>query len=1093
MNSIVKASWSHPISLLRGLFAVVTLLLCFSAHSNVLQAQSASAQLSGVVHDEPGAVIPNAQVVVTQIATGVSTKTASNGEGLFVFPALPVGSYTLDVAMAGFESYRQTNVVLTVGQQLQVNIPLKIGGSTETVTVEAAAVAVDVTSPTQQSTVEEKVVRDLPLNGRNPASLTYTVAGVTDTSLNIVPSSSAALTSTVKAVDSSNPQESAPSVHGARPGGTYFSLDGAGNTDPLSVIGGPFPNPDATGEFSVVTGTYGAKYVSAPGGAINIVSRSGTNQFHGTAFEFLRNGAVNARNALSTSPDVLKRNQFGFAAGGPIIHDRLFIFGSYQATPTKNNVTQTAFVPTAAQRAGNFGTFQLSPAMISPSSQKLLASIPLGDPTTGFISYQSPQNSNDQQGLIKVDYNFGNHHLFARSFYDRYVLQNSGGTPSAQYLAVHEGFVQPWLSNAIGDTWTKGAFVFDSRASYVRALATSTVPSGVMSYSSLGLTGLSGTTLSDTVVVGQFQVNAASPTYFPRNELELSENVYATAGRNQISFGAVYRRISLNETNYTANNPVAAYAGVNTLIGEFTYLGCLQAGAPAAYCATIGIATTGAPALNPTADFLMGEPYIFVQQDGLFPHINGNLFGVYGEDNIKLTSKLTATAGLRWDPFFPYTGANNHATCFRPGTQSTVYPNAPTGLVFPGDPNCSSSGMLSSLAEFQPRVGLTYQLDDQGKAVVRAGYGRYDLQFPLNSYLGFSSQPFVREYQLTQPGLNIDNLWKSAGLTDPFSSGFRNGNYTAPQNVAFQTGLQAATFDANFHPGYIQQWSLSLQRLLSSTDSVDIAYNGTEGTHLPITGSFNTAVNGTAPFPKFGIISDLTSIGTSSYNGVDITYRHRGKIFTLTPAFSWSKALDDSSQPATTLSSSIVLPNTTNHNFRRALSDFDQKYEFRTTGTYSSPSLAGREKALREVAGSWLVSTLIVVDSGQPFSVIDAGNFSGTGLGIDLADRVPGVPTYMHGRLNPAAFKDNAAGTFGNSGRNAYRGPSYKDVDVAVSKDFPVYKEFATTFRAEAFNLFNHPNFLPPNNNYAAPPSSFATYQYARDPRILQFSLKASF
>ena len=468
------------------LLGIAMCLSCFTSTPTL--GQSATGEVRGVVHDPSGALIPGANVTATQVETGVTTALTSSDSGAVDFVALAVGGYTLTVEAPGFQTYRQTGIVLTVGQHLTLDLKLKVGSAVSSVEVSAAAASVDTTSPTEQSIVDEAVVTNLPLNGRNPATLQYSVAGVTDSTLNISPSTG----NQVKEPESASPQQTAPSVHGARPGGTYFSLDGANNTDPLSVIGGPFPNPDATSEFSVVTGTYGAQYVSAPGGAINIVSRSGTNNIHGTVFEFIRNGYFNARNALSTQPDILKRNQFGFAVGGPVIKNKLFFFGTYQATPVHNSNTLTAFLPTAEQRAGNFGTFTVP---VSPSAAKMFKYLPLGDPNNnGYLSFQQPELNNDQQGLAKLDYDFGNHRIFARAFYDRYTDQGSGPTASAGVLAEHQPLNQPWESYVIGDTWTKKDWILQSLASYTRALATDTESTNPFTYSNLGIDNLSGET-----------------------------------------------------------------------------------------------------------------------------------------------------------------------------------------------------------------------------------------------------------------------------------------------------------------------------------------------------------------------------------------------------------------------------------------------------------------------------------------------------------------------------------------------------------------------------------------------------------------------
>lgn len=1052
-------------------------LICFSCFTSPKAVgQSATAEVRGVVHDQTDAIVPGAKVTATQVKTGVTTTVTTTDAGIFDFVTLAVGEYTVAVESSGFETYRQTGVVLTVGQHLTINVGLKVGSAVSSIEIAAATASVDSTTPTEQSVVDEKVVTNLPLNGRNPATLQFTVAGVTDTTLNL-----SSTGNQVKEPESASPNQTAPSVHGARPGGTYFSLDGANNTDPLSVIGGPFPNPDATSEFSVVTGTYGAQYVSAPGGAINIVSRSGTNNFHGSAFEFIRNGYFNARNALSTQPDVLKRNQFGFAAGGPIVKDRLFIFGTYQATPVHDSSTQTGFLPTAAQRAGNFGTFTVP---VSPSAKKMFQYLPFGDPATGYLSYQQPERNNEQQGLIKLDYNFGNHRTFARGFYDRYTDQGSGATAAAGVLAAHQPLNQPWESYAVGDTWNKGAWILQSLASYTRALATDTESTNPFTYSNLGINNLNGETSNPAfayvLVSSGFGVNPGTYEQNPRKVIELSENVYRVMRKHQFSFGATYRHMSFDEYNLSGQNPILIYAGVNSLLDGL-----------------YGI-IPGAT-FSPMADFVMGEPYIFYQQDGYFIDVRGFLFGAYAEDNYKITNNLVLTGGVRWDPFTSFSSDHNRITCFVPGAQSQVYPNSLPGLIYPGDTGCSKNALPSTYGVFEPRVGLAYSADG-GRTAVRLGYGMYDLQVPLNTWFGFSNQPFARSYFQEQPFISQDNAWASMGIANPFQGGFHNGSYIPPKNVTFQTGLTAASFSQSYKPGYVEQWSFSVQQLLSPKDSLDIAYIGTAGTHLTMGEDLNTPIYGSGatttneqqrrPYQSYGNVYQLATIGTSSYNGMDVTYKHTTNSLSVNSGFTWGHAIDDSS--AFTNVSTITIPNT-NHNFRRATSDFDQNLIFRTTAVYNLPDIFKSNRFANEALGSWSISGLGVMDAGQPMSVGDGSDNSNTGTGLDLADRVPGVPVFINKRLNINAFTDNAQGTWGDSGRNKYRSLSYKNVDIAAQKTFPIEKEYSILFRAESFNVLNHANLWGANTAYSAGSTSFGQYLNARAPRIMQFSLKFSF
>jgi len=358
------------------------------------QAQVTTASLNGTILDNTGALVPGAKIVIVQTERNFKSETTSGPNGSFRISSIPVGPYVLSVAKDGFARYKQDGIVLTVGQVATFQISLTVGAATQNVVVTAETPVVESTDSTIQNVVDQNVVEGLPLNGRNPAALMYTAPGVTDALIN--PAGTNANSSVAPGAGLLG--ESAPTANGVRPGGTYFSLDGAGNVDPNSVVGGPFPNPDATQEFSVVSGSYGARYVSAPGGAVNIVTKSGTNQIHGSAFEFVRNGDLNAQNLFATTADTLKRNQFGFAAGGPILKNKLFAFGSYQQTLIRSQNLINSYVgivtPTENMQAGQFKS----------STTGGIVTVPMSKVATNLMKYIPAPNYTPPGGSL-TNYN----------------------------------------------------------------------------------------------------------------------------------------------------------------------------------------------------------------------------------------------------------------------------------------------------------------------------------------------------------------------------------------------------------------------------------------------------------------------------------------------------------------------------------------------------------------------------------------------------------------------------------------------------------------------------------------------------------------
>jgi carboxypeptidase family protein len=1099
---------------LARLIAVLILSSLTLVSGTSVWAQLSTASLNGTVQDSTGAVIPGAKVALVQTQTDFKTETVSGPDGSFRISSIPVGPYVLRVAKEGFESYKQEGIVLTVGQVATLQISLTVGAANQNIVVTAETPVVESTDSTIQTVVDQQVVSELPLNGRNPAALMYTAAGVTDATIN--PLATNANSTVASGVLS---DESAPTANGVRPGGTYFSLDGAGNVDPYSVIGGPFPNPDATQEFSVVTGSYGARYVSAPGGAVNIVTKSGTNQIHGSAFEFVRNGFFNAENRFATVPDTLKRNQFGFAAGGPILRDKLFAFGSYQQTLIRSQTLIDSYVgidsATENMRAGQFKsaiTGDVVQLPVSTVAANLMKYIPPPNYTLGgnlaYYNTTVPNDINSPEWVGKIDYNLGQHRLFARYFSEHTntpadQMQKNALTSSGLNALTAQGSSSGfWDTFALGDTWTSrsGSWVADARASWTKS---DSVGSGASSLSALSITALGAAGVSDGVFpmlptfysIGGLFVSGNPYGDNTRTSWDYSVDVLHPFGKHELSFGTDLRFVGLDQTSYSGQNPAFVFLGLDSLYGGY-----------------------GPLDNNGYADLILGHPFEFFQADGSFDSINGHLFGIYAEDKYRATSRMTLTGGLRWDPYLPYVPASNHMDCWNPGEQSRVFTNAPKGLIYPGDPGCSSGGTSAKYGLLQPRVGVAYKLDQAGKSALRAGWGMYSTQFPLISLLGFSAPPFVRSFLVAHPlsSQSIDAPWTSMGDTDPFASGFTNASYKPPSDVSFANaeavGFSPSAIDKNFQPTYVEQWTLSLQHAFTSSDSIELAYVGTQGIHIAQSYDANLPVyNGSAAKPAstrpyasegLGQLLTLVSDSTSNYNGLNATFHHRNRGgLDLVSAFNWSKCLDDGSIPpstagafgATGVGDNSVAGGAYLPHARYGRCDFDQNLTFRTTAVWNSPAFKGNGMFLRTVAGAWTVSGLVVADAGQPFSITDSANDSQTGLNLDRADWTKnGAPAYVNGQLNKAAFQMNAPGTYGNVQRNSFRSYKWVHVDPAVMKTFPLGTEHLhLMFRAEAFNVFNHPTLTTPVSDINS--AAFGVLGGARDPRILQFSLKLLF
>jgi hypothetical protein len=1112
-------------------FAWVGLTVAFGTFLSLDVARgqgTSTASVTGTVLDSSGATVPAAQIVITQIDTGFSQSTKSGPDGSFSFPVLPVGNYRLDVTKEGFNSYQQTGIVLTVSQAAQFSISLQVGAVQQRIVVSATPSPVNTTTGELSGLVDQQQLVDLPLNGRNPAGLVLLAAGVSNPAMNsgtTGPGPGIALQFSYPAgIGGSIEQQGAliPAVNGIRSGGVYFSLDGANNVDAYSVSGGPFPNPDAVQEFRVMTNGYGAEYVSAPGGAVNIVTRSGTNAFHGDLFEFVRNGVLNGRNYFAANQDNIVRNQYGGTAGGPILKDKLFIFGSYQGTGlTSSTGGNIQFVPTDAERAGNFSAIpnqlhnpftgapypgnQIPLSDFSPITNKILAHLPHSTDPTGRVEVIQPNSQAEQQGTTKVDYQMGKSSFVGRYFISNY--NNPGNVNPQNWLTISGPNLIRWQDAMIGYNYASGSIVNEARITLQRN--TVTTHTGLpVSFKDLGsnMTPPLNPEIEFMTMAGFFTINGGSFAGFPRQTITVSDRLSIVRGRQQFSFGGEVSRLRVAETTDHLQSGIAVWAPLPPF----------PPGPP------FDSFTSG----NVVSDFMLGKPVVFAQGDGMTAKARGTLWGFYGTDQIRATPRLSLTLGVRWDPYWPFHTLYGRATCFRPGQISGVFTKAPTGLLFPGDFGCDSSGGVNpDLHDFQPRVGFAYSLDQKGTTAIRGGAGVYAMQFPMQSFLPFASQvPYVRTIQQMFPP-SLANPWGAFPGGDPFAAGFAVDNKPRPSNVAFPSGiLQTSVFNPNFKLASVAQWNLTIEHQFPGHTVVRASYVGTKGTHLSLNRDANAPVfipgncgtppapcsttaneNARRPFQGLGKVIDDESAGNSSYHALQMTLERRISAgLTLSSNFTWSKSIDTVSSNAngTLFSGFNTVSDPFNIRLNRGLSDFDLPYSFTTSFVWSLPSSKSDSFIPKHVLSHWQATGIWIWQTGEPFSVLSGTDNSLTGEGLDFADRVPGVsprldPDRPRAQViaqyfNKAAFQQNAIGTFGNSGRNTLFGPGYNNVDFAVMKSITFKQDrYRLTFRCEFFNLTNTPHFNAPvgaGGSLSTPGSG--QILSARDPRIIQLAMK---
>ena len=642
-------------------------------------------------------------VKATHEGTNAETAAVSNDEGVYVLRGLPVGRYTVVAERQGFQAARTTNLVVRVNEDVRLDIGLKVGAVTETVTVSGTATTVDTTSGTLRTVVDQERIENLPLNGRNTTQLMTLVAGV-------LPDRSD-LTS-----GATYPGTQPVSSSGARGNTTNYVLDGGSNNDHYSNGPNPMPNPDALQEFSVQTNSFSAEYGRNVGAIVNAVTRAGTNQFHGLGFGYFRHYKLNATNFFTPGvDDGLKRSQYGGTIGGPIVRSRTFFFGSYQGTNERRRpTTRSSLVPTAAMRSGDFSAIprqlrnpftgeifpnnRIPTSLFSPAAVQILGDwLPLPNPGPGdnpmTLRFQQPTEADDHQYLTRIDHTFANNHRA----YGRLWVSRASTPP-----VLEDGNI---LTSAFGRTWQNTVVSLNDTYILTSSLLNTLVVTYNRTnnqnyqiyppdYSTLGINVYNDETPQWFFnVSGYFGINSGDTNTFLRNEFQIVDTMRWTRGSHELAAGVDY---SYGQgdivNNFRAN-------------GRFTF-------------------SNAAPFTSDAlTDFFLGKFSSFEQGIGEYKNTRMHFFAAFAHDTFRVSRQLTLNLGLRWDPFVPYTDINDRLACYRPGQKSQVYVKAPTGMVYPGDPACPKGGYDTSWSDFGPRFSLVYDPFGDGRTSVRAGYG----------------------------------------------------------------------------------------------------------------------------------------------------------------------------------------------------------------------------------------------------------------------------------------------------------------------------------------------------------------------------------
>lgn len=1072
-----------------GLSALGWLVVFLCATGAAVFAQYTNATIGGIVSDAAGGVIADARVTIQNSETGYTKTIGTGADGSFLFPATPVGSYQITVEKPGFSKYVQTGITLVLNQVANLPIALRVGDVTQQVSVSADAELVNTRTAVVGQLVDTQQIVDLPLNGRQPQALLFLAAGTVDETGKYC---------LVNCQGGVYPGEQDANVGGGGPRSVNFQMNGAGHNDTYVNTNLPFPNPDAVQEFNVQTDNISAQYGLGAGAVVNIITKSGTNALHGSLFEFVRNGDFNARNFFAPTQDTLKRNQYGASAGGRIIKDKLFFFGTYQGTPIRSAAQgRVSFVPTAAERNGDFSAVatalkdpstgapypnnQIPVSQFSAPSNTLLKSIPLPNGPDGRLTYGGPSViQNDNQWLGKVDYLVGKHQISGSYFWTRFseppdinigrqniiAADNSGNQVTIKNLAINHTYALSPTTLFL--TW----FGWDDQVG-------GSLSGAPFNFSSIGV-NIAAPTPPELVVSvpGFFGVSTGHLGNFNRGDFTIREDVTMQRGAHELHIGGEAVRVR--------NELVNTY----TMSGQFTF----------------GNQLTG----NNLSDFLLGDASRFLQGAGEFKNLTGTLWNLFIQDNWRLTPRLTLNAGVRWDPYFPYTETKGRVPCYAPGQKSQRFPNAPVGLIFGGpnnDPGCpAGSGSEADLLNVAPRLGFAYRLDSAGKTAIRGGAGLYYTPPGNHDSNGLvDTAPFGPRFDYSG-NLSFVNPYGSIGIPNPFPQQYgpnlptRDATFTLPVSVY-------GFFQHNWHMPELATWNLTLEHQFAGDWVVRAGYSGNKGTYLASgalgfrednpavylpgastkTNTQNRRIN-----PQFGSVGLFSSDNNSSYHAFKLNIEKRfAHGFSVLANYTFSKMIDDFGSSGTT--------DPFNRRFDYGTSNDDIPHLAHFSAVWQIPH-SNFHGVAGAVLSGWSLTGITTWRSGFPFSVVSGVDNSFSGVGYDRADYIGGGASLdtgrSHGQLiqryfNTAAFVPNAIGTFGSSGKNILRAPNFFDTDMGLLKQNKITERTSLQFRAEFFNLFNNVNFSGPNNNLSS--SSFGQITSAGSPRILQLALKLNF
>lgn len=1092
--------------------------------------------IQGTVQDASGAAVPNAKIAITDSSTQVKHITQSGATGIYAFPNLSIGTYALAVSAPGFETYVRTGIVLEVGSSIAINATLAVGKANISVQVQSEGLALQTEDPSFKQTIDQQNITQLPLNGRQMTDLITLSGGAVSAPANDMTGSKNFYSSV------------AVSIAGGMGNATNYRLDGGDNNDYMTNVNLPFPFPDAVSEFSVESTVLGAQDGLHPGGMVNVVTRSGSNQWHGSAFEFMRNNVIDADNFFSATNDTLHQNQYGGTLGGKIIPNKLFFFTGYQhLKATSASADQIAYVPTTANLSGDFSVTdgagcrsngkavqlvnpqtgavlpgnQISPGYFNAAALALQKYLPPTTDSCGQVYYSIPSLQTENQLVTRVDSALNQKNsLYARYFLDGYQ-HPAYFSPTNVLITSTSGNYERVQSLTLGETYIISSSTVNMFHATGTRRANTRGPDPVdFNPSTIGIdTYVASKTYFQLSAIGKFNVycGSCSPATYNDNVFSFADDVSMTRGKHQVVFGGEYVRNQLNINTASSAN------------GSYTFSGIYSQFGPTGS----GGSGTGEDA---NLDFLTGAMSAFTQNSLQQNAERAPIPSLYVQDAYHVSTRLAAIVGLRWAPEFMPVDAFNRGSIFNlsafvANQHSAVYPNAPAGLFFYGDKGVSREFTRNSLRQFAPNLGITYDLHGAGKTVLRAGW---DLTYDEPNF--FTGQRVYRNPP-SSAGIVNSPVRVPLSFSNPWSTGTEIGdpfplptNPTAA-NAVFPKSNGYIVFDPQFRPPYTMQWTVSVQQAFGAGWRFQLDYIGNKTNFAPLGLPINPAVfipgncgaspcstvgnkasryvltlDNPAQGPQFagggGGSTWITSKANASYEGVVASVEHRlSTTFSLMANYTWSHCLDIEDAQGDTTSTTVEEPS--NIKTDRANCGFDYRHVVNGTLIAISHFHLGKWSSL--ALNQWEIAPLLHITDGQPINVTAGVDNSLTAVGNDRPDLVNASEVYLHKAitrtskgnmyyLNSAAFAQipaSSAGSFGNVGRNSLRGFSNVQINAEVSRRFPLRERLALDLRLEAFNAVNHPNFGNPSASLAS--STFGEVTLSGSPRIFQIAAKVTF